>query len=144
MSLDYIALLRDAHLYHAIPRPRSERIRSELVLGNEDDDLGDGAAHELAVVIDLHAQIQLDLLWPRDAARQHQHRLRRRRSPQVEAGLRGAHDTRRRAHVHQRHGELYRRFRMVISPHGEELQLAGARDRQHAHEGDEVVRVVQG
>lgn len=94
-------------------------------------------------MIDLHAEIQLDLLRSRDAARHHEDRLRRHRSLQGEAGLCGARDTRRCAHVHQRQAELYRRIGLMVSPHGEQLQLTGGRDRQHAHEGDVVVGVVR-
>lgn len=111
---------------------------------DEDEDLSDGATDEHGVVVYLHAEIQLNLLRSGDRARHHQDRLRRRRSPQGEAGLRGARDIRWCAHVHQCHAELYRRVGLMATPHGEQLQLAGGRDGQHAHEGDVVVGIVRG
>lgn len=137
-------LYDDLRRYIYFILPLSRRAFSELILRHENEDLSDCAADEHGVVIDLHSEIQLDLLRSRDAARQHEDRLGRHRSPQGEAGLRGARDTRRRAHVHQRQGELYRRVGLMVTPHGEQLQLAGGRDRQHAHEGDVVVGVVRG
>lgn len=122
----------------------AQSISSELVLRDEDKDLRDGAPDERGVVVDLHAKIQLDLLRPRDRARQHQDRLWRRRSLQSETGLRGARDTRWCAHIHQCHGELYRRIGLVTSSHSKQLELTGGRDGQHAYESDVVVRVMRG
>jgi len=67
---------------------------SELVLRDENEDFRNGAAHESATVINLHAEIQLDLLRSRNAARQYENHLRRYRSLQGKAGLRGTRDTR--------------------------------------------------
>lgn len=117
---------------------------SELVLRDENENLSNGASDERGAVIDFHAEIQLDLLRSRNAARHHQNRLRRCGSFQSEARLGGARDAGRRTNIHQRHGELYRRFGLMTTSHCEELQLTGGRDRQHAHEGDEIVGVMRG
>lgn len=63
-DLDFRLYLTSVHLYLT-----SVQIFSEFVLRDENEDLSDGTPDERSVVIDLHAEIQLDLLWSRNHAR---------------------------------------------------------------------------
>ena len=117
----------------------------KLVLRDDDEDLGDGTAGEGAArTVDLHGELELDVLGSLEAARHHEDGLRGERSAQSEAGFRGADDVGRGARLDEGDAEPHRRARQVVrAAHREELDLARARrDRVHGYDGDVVEGVV--
>ena len=82
--------------------------RSKFVLTDEYEEFGDCAASESGVVINFHAEIELDFLRPGDALSENENGLRGCGSSECEASLGCADYTWWCTHVYEGHAELYR------------------------------------
>ncbi|GIY41157.1 hypothetical protein CEXT_747471 [Caerostris extrusa] len=116
----------------------------ELVLCDEDEDLGHRRACEQSVLVDLHDEVQFDLLGALDGPGQRDHRLVVVGPAQAEVVLGGGARARGSPGLAQLEGEVDRGGVESGPAHREQVQLPGQGKADVGHEGDVVVGVGEG